>query len=97
MRHFLEQPVDYHPAFDTALAVQDEYYFCEGRVVQGFFYDGVPVPDVLGGVVEVALEEALEHVEEDTVSGGLLVGHVEGRGRGKIRFVVDSEDWAAEC
>jgi hypothetical protein len=29
--YFLQQPIDNHAAFDAALAVQDEDYFCEVR------------------------------------------------------------------
>jgi hypothetical protein len=69
LRHFLQQPVDDHPAFDAPLAVQDEDYFCEGGLVERFFDNAIAVADVLGCVVEVSLDQALEDVEEDAVSG----------------------------
>jgi hypothetical protein len=48
--------------------VQDEDYFGERGVVEVGLYDTVAVADVLGCVGEVALDEALEDVEEDAVS-----------------------------
>jgi len=50
--------------------VEDEDYFGQGGTVEGFFYDGVAGADVVGCVVEIALDEALEDVEEDSVSWG---------------------------
>jgi hypothetical protein len=49
--------------------VQDEDYFCEGGLVERFFDNAIAVADVLGCVVEVSLDQALEDVEEDAVSG----------------------------
>jgi hypothetical protein len=66
--YFLKEPVEDHPAFDAALTVQDEDYLGEVRVVESLLYDGVAVADVLGCVVEISLDEALEDVEEDAVS-----------------------------
>jgi len=51
----LEEPVDYHAAFDSTLRMEDEDYFREFLLVQGFLDDLVAVPDILRGVVEVAL------------------------------------------
>jgi hypothetical protein len=68
LRNFLKEPVEDHPAFDAALTVQDEDYLGEVGVVESLLYDGVTVADVLGCVVEVSLDEALEDVEEDAVS-----------------------------
>jgi hypothetical protein len=50
--------------------VQDEDYFGELGIVESLLYDSVAVADVLGCVVEVSLDEALEDVEEDAVSRG---------------------------
>ena len=47
--------------------MQDEDYFCEVRRVERFFDDAVAVADVVGCVVEVTLNKALEDVEEDAV------------------------------
>lgn len=63
MGYFLQQPVNDHPAFDAALAVQDENDFREVGVVECGFYDAVAVADVLGCVVEVSLNKALDYVE----------------------------------
>jgi hypothetical protein len=49
--------------------VQDENYLCELLGVKLFFDYSVAVPNVFGCVVEVALNEALENIEEDAVSG----------------------------
>ena len=70
--NFLKEPVEDHPAFDAALTMQDEDYLGEVGVVECLFYDGVAVADVLGCVVEVSLDEALEDVEEDAVSFKVL-------------------------
>lgn len=48
--------------------MQDEDYFCEGGLVERFFGNAIAVADVLGCVVEVSLDQALEDVEEDAVS-----------------------------
>jgi hypothetical protein len=64
----LQQPVDDHPAFDAALAVQDKDDFGELGVIECGFDDAVAVADVLGCVVEVALNQALDYVKEDAVS-----------------------------
>jgi hypothetical protein len=53
--------------------VEDEDYFGEFGVVEVGLYDSVAVSDVLGCVGEVALDEALEDVEEDAVSESVLV------------------------
>ena len=55
--------------------MEDEDYFGEGGVVEVGLYDAVAVANVLSCVGEVALDEALEDVEEDAVSGGWLVSH----------------------
>ena len=49
--------------------MEDEDYFGEGGVVEVGLYDAVAVANVLSCVGEVALDEALEDVEEDAVSG----------------------------
>jgi hypothetical protein len=53
--------------------VEDEDYFGEGGVVEVGLYDAVAVANVLGCVGEVALDEALEDVEDNAVSRGWLV------------------------
>jgi len=50
-------------------------------LVERFFDDGVAVADVLRGVVEVALDEALEHVEKDAV--GFVVDAEDGAPEGE--------------
>ena len=70
--HFLEEPVDYHAAFDSALAVEDEDYLGVLFIVELLFDDFVTIADVLGCVVEVALDKTLEGVEEDAIPGFLL-------------------------
>jgi hypothetical protein len=52
---FLQEPVDDHSAFDTALAVEDKDDFGEFRFVESSFDDFVTVADVLGSIVEVSL------------------------------------------
>ena len=47
--------------------MQDEDYFCQVSRVERFFNDAVAVADVVGCVVEVTLNKALEDVEEDAV------------------------------
>ena len=75
--NFLKEPIEDHPAFDAALTVQNEDYLGELGIVEGLLYDSVAVADVLGCVVEVSLDEALEDVEEDAVSVKELIrGHV---------------------
>ena len=49
--------------------MEDEDYFGETGVVEVRLYDAVAVANVLGCVGEIALDEALEDVEEDAVSG----------------------------
>lgn len=44
--------------------MEDEDYFLDGGVEEGFFDAGVCFADVLGVVGEVALEEALQEVED---------------------------------
>jgi hypothetical protein len=56
--------------------VEDEDYFGEGGVVEIGLYDAIAVANVLGCVGEIALDEALEDVEEDAVSGRSLVGRL---------------------
>jgi hypothetical protein len=56
--------------------VEDEDNFGEGGVVEVGFYDAVAVANVLGCVGEVALDEALEDVEEDAVSEAWLVSRL---------------------
>jgi hypothetical protein len=70
--HFLEEPVDYHAAFNSALAVEDEDYLGVLFIVELLFDDFVAIADVLGGVVEIALDKALEGVEENAVAGFML-------------------------
>ena len=53
--------------------MEDEDYFGEGGVVEVGLYDAVAVANVLGCVGEVALDEALEDVEDNAVSRGWLV------------------------
>ena len=53
--------------------MEDENYFGEGGVVEVGLYDAVAVANVLGCVGEVALDEALEDVEDNAVSRGWLV------------------------
>ena len=53
---FLKKPVNDHPSFDPALAVENKYYFAEFGFVKRFFNDSVAVADVLGGIVEVSLD-----------------------------------------
>jgi len=62
--YFYEEPVEDHAAFDGALGMQDEDDFGEVWVVESGFYDFVAVADVHGCVVEVALDEALQDVED---------------------------------
>jgi hypothetical protein len=50
--------------------VEDEDYFGEAGVVEVGLYDAIAVANVLGCVGEIALDEALEDVEEDAVSRG---------------------------
>jgi hypothetical protein len=66
--NFLKEPVEDHSAFDAALTVQDEDYLGEFGIVESFLHDSVAIADVLGCVVEVSLDKALEDVEEDAVS-----------------------------
>jgi hypothetical protein len=68
----LEEPVDYHAAFDSALAVKDEDYFGVLFIVELLFDNFVAIADVLSCVVEVALDKTLESVEEDSVAGFML-------------------------
>ena len=53
--------------------MEDEDYFGEGGIVEVGLYDAVAVANVLGCVSEVALDEALEDVEDNAVSRGWLV------------------------
>jgi hypothetical protein len=53
---FLQEPVDDHPSFDTALAVKDEDNFAEFGLVKRFFYHSIAVSDIVCGVVEVSLD-----------------------------------------
>jgi hypothetical protein len=96
----LKQPVEDHPAFDAALTVQDEDYLGEVGVVESLLYDSIAVADVLGCVIEVSLDEALEDVEEDAVSVKELSQRSRGIGRprrGDLRFIVYAKDRAPEC
>jgi hypothetical protein len=65
--------------------VQDEDYLGEVGVVESFLYDSVAVADVLGCVVEVSLDEALEDVEENAVSFKELNERSRGIGRPRER------------
>jgi hypothetical protein len=73
----LEEPVDYHAAFDSALAVEDEDYLGVLFNVELLFDDFVAIADVLGCVVEVALDKTLESVKEDAVAGFMLGREIE--------------------
>ena len=53
---FLQEPVDYHATFDTALTVENENYFRYFGFVESFFDGFVAVADVVGGVIEVSLD-----------------------------------------
>ena len=53
--------------------MEDENYFGEGGVVEVGLYDAIAVANVLGCVGEIALDEALEDVEDNAVSRGWLV------------------------
>jgi len=83
--NFLKEPVEDHPAFDAALTVQDEDYFGELGIVESLLYDNVAVADVLGCVIEISLDEALEDVEEDAVSVKELNHRSRGIGRPRER------------
>ncbi len=98
--NFLKEPVEDHPAFDTALTMQDEDYFRELRVVESLLYDGVTIANILGCVVKVSLDQALEDIEEDAVPFKESIrGRVgeEGQERGDLRLIVYAKDRAPEC
>lgn len=62
-----EQPVDHEAALDAALRVQDEDYLFARGVQQRFLDHLVRVAHVLGRVAEVALDHALDEVEDEAV------------------------------
>jgi hypothetical protein len=68
-------------------------------IVESGFEDAVAGADVECRVVEVALDETLEDVEDDAVSGDGRVSEEvkrDSKGKGKVRFVVHAEDGSAE-
>ncbi len=67
--------------------------------VEHFFDNGVAIAYILGCVVKVALNEALEDVKEDAVARGFSWSpeYNIGRERIDLRFVVYSDDWTTEC
>lgn len=69
LRHFLQQPIEDHATFNAALGVQDEDYLGQGGLVERSFDDGVASADVGCCVGEVALDKALEDVEDYAVAG----------------------------
>lgn len=70
-RHLGEEPIEDETAFYGALAVEEKDYFCVGGGVEGGFQVGVGEADAGGGVGEVALDEALEEVEDDAGAVGV--------------------------
>lgn len=53
---FLQEPINDHPSFDTALAMEDEDNFAEFGLVERFFHHFVAVSDIISGIVEVSLD-----------------------------------------
>lgn len=76
-----KEPIEDKPAFDAALGVQDEDDLFDGGVEEGFFDGGVGFAHVLGGVGEVALEEALQEVED--YARGAVVDADDGAAEGE--------------
>ena len=70
---FGEKPVHDAATFDAALAVQDKDDFFGAGGLEGLFEDDAAGADVSGAVVEVALNEAFDEVEDDALSGGVEV------------------------
>ncbi len=61
----LEKPVEDQAAFDAALRVEDKDHFGILGVVQRLLDDAICHTNVGRGVVEVALDHALDHIEEN--------------------------------
>lgn len=67
---FAKEPVDDGGCFDAALGVGDQDDFL-GRVgFEGCAELGAALSDVAGFVVEIALDEAFDEVEDEAFSGG---------------------------
>lgn len=68
LRDFLQEPIDNHATFDTALAMENEDYFCKMGFVERFFDGFIAVSDIVGSIVKVALNEALDYIKEYAVA-----------------------------
>ena len=95
---FGEEPVHDAATFDAALAVQDKDDFFGAGGLEGLFEDNAAGPDVSGAVIEVALNEAFDEVEDNAFPGSVevvLVCKEKNRGIGAwdrecSRWVLDS-------
>lgn len=70
--------VDDCGTFDATLAVENEDNLFEGGGLEGLFEDEAAGANVGGAVAEVALDEALDEVEEDAFAVGMGISEWRG-------------------
>ena len=81
----LQDPVHHQAAFDAALGMHEEDNFGDPRIVKLLFQDPVANPGVTSGVIEVALYEAFDDVEDNPVC--LVVNSDDGTAEGESQAV----------
>ncbi|KFX95497.1 hypothetical protein V490_03826 [Pseudogymnoascus sp. VKM F-3557] len=74
LAQLLEEPIDYETALDAALGVQDQDDFVDGAG-HGEFEDLVADSHVCGAVVEGPLDEALDHIKQNTGCAVVCAAH----------------------
>lgn len=97
LRDFLQKPVDHHATFDASLTVENEDDFGEIRPVQQLLNRQMTVSDILCRVVKIALYQALDDIEEYSITTNIRSTILQDWCKLSSPLVMNAQNGTSKC
>lgn len=95
--HFVQEPVNDHSSLDSSLRVENKDNLLLAVVEKSVLDKDVAVSDVLRGVEQSTLNQALDEIEYNSSTRDVSVSYLGLVGLRDLRSVVNTNNWSMEC